>query len=192
MEGKYSVLGTRWLDKEIEYTGCQLRGHYVRETGGIVTDGVVAFTGMCRVATSELVDLEDAEEGAVITAERMLHFIGEHFGCPLREANFRLRLFTSIVIDVLRGGWAGPELARRGDDIFLKDRKMSVAVATMTPVSSVFHFGLNVNPAGAPVPAAGLEEFGIDPRETALSVLDRYRDECESIELAVRKVRGRF
>jgi len=192
LEGKYSVLETRWLNKEIEYTGGQLRGHYVRETGRIGTDGVVAFTGMCRVATSELVDLEDAEEGAVITAERMLHFIGEHFGCSLREANFRLRLFTSIVIDVLRGGGAGPELDRRGDDIFLKDRKMSVAVATMTPVSAVFHFGLNIDPAGAPVPAAGLEEFGVDPRETALSVLDRYRDECETIELAVRKVRGRF
>ena len=192
MKSKYSVLGTRWIDKEIEYGGGQLRGHFVRETGGIRTDGVIAFAGMCRVSTSELVDLEDAEQGAVITAERMLHFIGEHFGCSLKEANFRLRLFASIVSDVLRESGVGPELARRGDDIYLKERKMSVAVTTMTPVSAVFHFGLNVNPAGAPVPAAGLEEFGTDPRETALRVLDRYRDECETVEIAVRKVRGRL
>ncbi|MFO7915254.1 MAG: DUF366 family protein [Candidatus Krumholzibacteriales bacterium] len=192
MKSKYSVLETIWIDSEIEYTGGQLRGHFVREAGGIRTDGVIAFSGMCRVPTSELVDLEDAEEGAVITAERMLHFIGEHFDCSLREANFRLRLFASIMTDVLREAGAGPGLARRGDDIFLKGRKMSVGVATRTPVSAVFHFGLNIDPAGAPVPAAGLQEFGIDPRETASSVLDRYRDECELIEMAVRKVRGRL
>ena len=192
MKSKYTLLGTGWIEDEMEYTGSQLRGHFVRETGGIKTDGVIAFAGMCRVSVSELVDLEDAEEGAVIRAEKMLHFIGEHFDCCLREANFRLRLFASIVMDLLRENGARPGLVRRGDDLYLEERKMSVGVATMTPVSAVFHFGVNIDPAGAPVQAAGLAEFGIDPQGTALSVLDRYRQECETVEMAVRKVRGRL
>ncbi|MBD3178423.1 MAG: DUF366 family protein [Candidatus Latescibacteria bacterium] len=192
MSNRYEVLGTRWLENEMEYTGVQLRGHFVREMGGIATDGVVAFAGMCRVSTSELVDLEDAEEGSVIRAEKMLHFIGEHFDCPLREANFRLRLFTSIMMEILREGGVVPGLARSGDDLYVGDRKMSVGVATMTPVSAVFHFGVNIDPAGAPVPAAGLNEFDIDPESIASKVLQWYRLECEAIEIAVRKVRGRL
>jgi hypothetical protein len=189
---RYSVLGTRWLDQEIEYTGCQLRSHFVREAGGIRTDGVVAFAGMCRVCTADLVDLEDAGEGAVIRAEKMLHFIGEHFGCSLREANYRLRVFASIAADLLREEGAGPALRREGDDIFVEERKMSVGVATMTSVSAVFHFGLNIDPSGSPVRAAGLSEFGLEAESVAGRILERYRSECESIEFAVRKVRGRL
>jgi hypothetical protein len=49
---------------------------------------------------------------------------------------------------------------------------------------------VNVDPLGAPVPAVGLAELGIDAKPFALSVLERYRGECEAIELAMRKVRG--
>jgi hypothetical protein len=69
---------------------------------------------------------------------------------------------------------------------------MSVGVATMTPVSAVFHFGVNIDPAGAPVPAAGLNEFDINPGNVASKALECYRLECEAIEMAVRKVRGRL
>jgi hypothetical protein len=36
----------------------------------------------------------------------------------------------------------------------------------------------------------GLDELGIDAVSLARSVMDRYRTECESIEGALRKVRG--
>ncbi|MBN1162956.1 MAG: DUF366 family protein, partial [Candidatus Krumholzibacteriota bacterium] len=54
----------------------------------------------------------------------------------------------------------------------------------------VFHCGVNIDPAGAPVPAAGLEEMGIEARDFAGRALERYCAECRSVEMALRKVRG--
>ena len=50
--------------------------------------------------------------------------------------------------------------------------------------------GVNVDPAGAPVPAVGLEELDIEPEKLAARVMEGYSAECESIEIALRKVRG--
>lgn len=188
--GACRCVETAVLEDMIEYTGAELRSHFVRARSGIAADGVVAFLGPCGVAGAALVDLEDAERGSEIDARLMLHFIGEHFQCPLREGNVRLRLFAAIVRDAVAEAVPGARPERRGDDLFVDRRKLTVAIATVTPVSLVFHFGVNVDPAGAPVPAIGLGELGIDPVAFARLVLDRYADECASIELALRKVRG--
>jgi len=185
----YMLLETAFLAGKIEYTGSELRSHFVREKAGIEGDGVVAFTGACRVAGSRLVDLEDAEEQHEIIAKEMLHFIGEHFLCPLREGNVRLRLFASIVKETLEEMSPGIVVTRDGDDLFVNDRKLTVAVCTVSPLSLLFHFGVNVNPSGAPVSAVGLKKFDIDAKQFGLAALERYRHECESIERAIRKVR---
>lgn len=187
-----SVLETMWIDKSINYGGDELRGHFVREISGIKNDGVVAFTGSCDVKGHSLVDLEDFELGSTIEAEKMLHFIGEHFGSSLREANFRLRVFASIVKDIFQQATGDLEIVRLGDDLYIGDRKLTVAITTLTLVSAVFHFGINVDPRGAPVPAVGLEEFNIEAKWMANEVLARYCQECGSVEMAVRKVRGRL
>ncbi len=187
----YSVLETKWIDKPIDYTGEELRGHFVREVSGIKNDGVIAFAGSCDVRGESLVDLEDAETGSTIEAEKMLHFIGEHFGCPLREANLRLRVFAAIVKDLFQQSVPDLEIERSGDDLYIGKRKLTVAISTLTTVSAIFHFGINIDPRGAPVPAAGIEEFNIEAKWMANEALEKYYQECESIELAVRKVRGR-
>jgi hypothetical protein len=184
------MIETKILDESIDYTGDQLRSHFVREKAGITADGVIAFTGACAVTGPRLVDLEDAEQHSSIIAEMMLHFIGEHFECTLREANYRLRLFIGIVGEVLRDLATGPVLTRDGDDIYIAERKLTVAIATVSPVSTVFHCGVNIDPQGAPVPAVGLEEIGVETERFAAAVLERYRTECISIDLAIRKVRG--
>jgi hypothetical protein len=184
------MLDTKMLEERIDYTGDQLRSHFVREKAGITADGVVAFRGACAVTGSRLVDLEDAEQHSSIIAEEMLHFIGEHFECDLREANFRLRLFVSIVGESIRELAPGLVLTRDGDDLFIADRKLTVAIATVSPVSTVFHCGVNIDPRGAPVPAIGLGEVGVDEEKFTAAVLERYRNECLSIDMAIRKVRG--
>jgi len=189
-EKGYKLIETSYLAEEIDYTGSELHSHFVREKAGIEWDGVIAFTGSSRVAGSRLVDLEDAEEQHEITAKRMLHFIGEHFQCSLREGNVRLRLFASIVKDTLDGMAPESAAVRDGDDLFVNGRKLTVAICTISPLSALFHFGVNIDPAGAPVSAVGLKKFGIDPKKFALAVLDRYAVECSSIERALRKVRG--
>lgn len=184
------MIETALLERGIDYTGEQLRSHFVRETSRIGSDGVVAFRGACAVTGEALVDLEDREEHASIIAERMLHFIGEHFACPLREANFRLRLFVTIAAEILREAVPGIAVTRRGDDLFVGERKLSVAIVTVSAVSALFHCGINIDPEGAPVPAVGLAGLGVDPGDYAQRVLDAYAEECRSVERALRKVRG--
>lgn len=184
------IVEMAFLPLPLDYTGAELRSHFVRERGRIEWDGVVAFVGACAVRGERLVDLEDAEGGSEIVAERMLHFIGEHFQCGLREANARLRLFVSIAREALEDRASAARVDRRGDDLFVGERKLSVAICTATPVSAVFHFGVNVDPLGAPVPAIGLVELGVDAAAFAREVLDRYAAECEAIERALRKVRA--
>ncbi len=174
----------------IDYDGSQLRSHFIRKIAEIRGDGIVAFSGACYVRGENLVDLEDAENGSTIVAGGMLHFICEHFQVPLAEMNYRLRLFVTIIMEVLSGLAPERTFRRDGDDIFEDDRKITVAIATLSPTSALFHCGVNIDPEGAPVPAAGLGEFGVDPWKLARMVLDAYKYECESVELAVRKVRG--
>ena len=186
----WALVGTAVLDGDLDYTGAELRSHFVREQSGIAGDGVVAFAGACEVAGERLVDLEDREADDRIVAARMLHFIGEHFLAPLAEMNWRLRLLAQIVRDVVEELAPGARLRREGDDLFLGERKLTVAIATATPVSRVFHLGVNIDPSGAPVPAVGLAELGIDPAALARLVLDRYAAECVSVLGAICKVRG--
>jgi hypothetical protein len=184
------IIEVHYLGEGIDYTGAELHSHFVRERSGIAIDGVVAFVGGCEVDGKRLVDLEDFAAGNYIRARRMLHFVGEHFQCPLREGNVRLRLFASILKETIETMSPGSAVTRRGDDLFVGERKLTVAIATVSPVSSVFHCGVNVDPVGAPVPVIGLPELGIEVKPFALEALQRYRIECQAIELALRKVRG--
>ncbi len=178
------------IDKVIDYDGTQLRSHFVREITGIPGDGVMAFSGTCYVRGENLVDLEDAEASSSIVAHDMLHFICEHFQIPLTEMNYRLRLFITIIGEALSELAPERTIRRDGDDLYEDNRKISVGIATVSATSALFHCGINIDPEGAPVPAAGLREFKVSPAELAERVLDAYQAECESIEFAVRKVRG--
>lgn len=189
-EKRYDLLGTALVEERIDYTGLELHSHFIRERTGIETDGLIAFIGGCGVNGEALVDLEDREAGDFISADLMLHFIGEHFAVGLREMNLRLRLLVAIIREILERDITGIGIDRRGDDLFAHDRKLTVAIATVSLVSGLMHLGVNIDPAGAPVEAVGLEELGIDPTGLAEEVLERYGEECRSIEIALRKVRG--
>ncbi len=183
-------MGTALIDHPVDYDGSQLRSHFVRESAGIKGDGIVAFSGSCYVRGENLVDLEDAEAGSSIVAGEMLHFICEHFQCPLKEMNYRLRLFIAIMKDILLELVPGMTINREGDDLYIDNRKMTVAISTISSVSALFHCGVNIDPEGAPVPAVGLKELGVDAFEFTRLVMERYGSECESVELAIRKVKG--
>ena len=184
------MISTSLIKKPINYDGTQLRSHFLRETTGIPGDGIMAFSGTCYVMGENLVDLEDAEASSSIVAQEMLHFICEHFQIPLREMNYRLRLFITIMRETLSELAPQWTITRDGDDLYESGRKISVGIATVSATSALFHCGINIDPEGAPVPAVGLNEFKVRPSELARRVLDAYQAECESIELAVRKVRG--
>ncbi|NLO06845.1 MAG: DUF366 family protein [candidate division WS1 bacterium] len=174
----------------LAYTGHQLRSHWIFETFGLQGDAIVAFRGPCQVALSEMVDRADVFADEAIEAAEMLHFIAEHFDHDLNRAVLRQRLFICMISERLAREPGGPNLRREGDDLYVGDRKLSVSIATVSPVSTLMHVGLNVDGTGAPVATAEIGEFGIDPHDLARELLKDYSTEMDDIYLATCKVRG--
>jgi len=177
-----------WSDSDLTYTGEQLASLWAFRTFGLQGDSIVAFAGPCRVGPQHMVDLADVRAKAFISSERMLHFIVEHFDVSLRETVARQRLLVALAGDLVRA--QAPDLARRGDDLYLGERKLSVSIATASPVSTLIHLGLNVSSAHTPVPTVGLDDLRLEPECLAWQVMDAYVEEMAGIEAARRKVKG--
>lgn len=181
--------GYRVLDDTFPYTGRELRSGWVREKTKIEAGGVaVAWIGPCRVETEDLVDIDDARDGAYIEAARMAHVVAEHEACPLQAAVLRQRLLVCILSEALRQYGVDP--ARDGDDLYVDGRKLTVSIAAPSGRGScLIHLGINIDPTGAPVAAVGLEELGVPPRDLLERLLDRYGAELSAAARAEGKVR---
>jgi uncharacterized protein len=177
-------------DSHIEYTGHQLRSLWIYDTFGIAGDAIAAFAGPCNVSTDALVDNEDRHAGSIIRAALMLHLIIEHFDDDLLLAVFRQRLLIAIIKDLVQETSNLRDLVRHGDDIFCTGKKLTVSIATISPVSTLIHTGINIDPSGAPVAAAGLRDFGIDHLDLADRLTAAYIAEIDSAAHARAKVRG--
>ncbi len=176
------------------YFGPELRPHFLLTELGLRGSALGAFIGPCRVETEHLVDWEDRLAHDRIEAASMVHFLGEFFGETLAQGVLRQRLFMATlgqsIQERLKGSSANADfVTRQGDDLFVRGRKLSVSIVTASPVSLLMHAGINVDPLGAPVPAIGLDELGIEPKEWAADVLLRFAREWDSIEWACAKVR---
>jgi hypothetical protein len=182
------LIKTHFDPGERPYT--ELYGHFAFKNFGIAGDAAVAFIGPCDVAAERLVDLEDERAGETIKAARMLHFVVEHFGVPLAEAVWRQRLLAAIVRDEVAARAPKASVRREGDDVFADEGKLSVSIATVSPTSTLIHFGVNVDATGAPVAAADLRTLGLDARELATAVLSRYVAEADGARAAACKVKG--
>lgn len=179
--------------EQIPYTGAELRSHWILRTFGVPGDAIVAFLGPCEVDPAAMVDLEDVLVGAAIRARLMLHFVVESFDSGLESAVLVQRLLVALAAEALarRGAQAGPGgLRRAGDDLFIGERKLSVSIATVSPVSTLIHLGINVNPEGAPVPAVGLEELGVEPTGFARELMAALVQELDGVRAARCKVRA--
>jgi hypothetical protein len=211
------AMHTRLLDSEITYTGAQLRSGWIAQQTGLTGDAAVAFLGPCDVEPEHMVDMVDLQAGARIYSPRMVHIIIEHPGLDLMHITLRQRLLMAIAGELINAHLGETLLRRDGDDLYLRDRKLSVSVATVgtagpgtagfslpssdpgtagfslpspSPAGSgLIHSGFNVRGEGAPVPAIGLEELGLDPRAFAEHLLAAYARELETSEAAAAKVK---
>jgi len=214
----------RFLDQEIAYTGAQLRSGWIAEVTagsaglpagrmegslpheapvseetGRSGDAAVAFLGPCDVAPEYMVDTVDLQAGARIFSPRMVHIIVEHPALGLAHITTRQRLLIAIAAEIINAALGEPLVRREGDDLYLRDRKLSVSVATVSagagtagfslPSSGLVHAGFNLRGEGAPVAAIGLEELGLDPRAFAERLLAAYAAEIAGIASAAAKVR---
>ncbi len=179
----------KWLSRDLAYDGSQLRGGWIAEQTGIGGDGIVAFTGAAEVGPEHMVDLEDIAAKAWIYSPLMLHLLAEHHGLDLLTAVGWQRLLIVLIEEELRGAKSGLSPLRRGDDLFIEGRKLSVSIATTSTTSALIHVGINVQSAGTPVPTIGLEELGITARPFAEVIMNRYVEEIASMRHAIGKVK---
>jgi uncharacterized protein len=182
---------THWFEKSFKYDGTQLKSLFAYLETGLLGDSIVSWRGPCEVRPSEMVDGEDFRENQEIRGSDMVHFIVEVFPGHLAFAVGLQRILTTIVRDVLyvfapsqRG-----QIEREGDDLYLTGRKkFSISIATVSPVSGLIHFAINVSNEGTPVPTASLGDLKIDPKAFSQEVLKRFASECLSIDEATKKV----
>jgi hypothetical protein len=180
------VIETRFVPDRIDYDGSQIHSLWAYRTFGIQGDSIVAFLGGCEVRPEHMVDLEDVRARSRIASPLMLHFIVEHFDRDLEKAVLRQRLLAALARDLL-----GPEVRREGDDLFFGPGKLSVSIATLTPVSSKIHFGVNVERAtDVGVETRALQDLGVDPAAFAGALLERYAAEVRGVWDARTRVRG--
>lgn len=184
-------------DREITYDGSQLSSHWALRFFDIQGESIISFIGCCKVKTDQLVDLIDQKREEPIYSPKMLHFIAEFFDLDLEKTVLRQRLLISIIkeaIDRLLGTDKTDRLERVGDDLFAREsdgqKKLSVSIATLSPVSGLIHTGLNIKTERVPVTAVGLESLKIDPASLATTVLTNFCTEIEQIQEARTKVRG--
>jgi len=182
---------TYFHDSELPYTGPELSPHFILSKFKIEGSCLAAFHGPCLVKTLDLVDMEDRMNNDHISAKKMIHFLGEFFGITLREGVWIQRLIVSQIYSYLLE--QGLNVSRDGDDIFIthggRPKKLSVSIVTASTVSVLLHLGINIDSEGAPVPAVGLSDFMIDPKQLTEKVLTWFMTEFESVERATVKVR---
>jgi hypothetical protein len=178
------------------YDGTQLRSLFAYLDYGILGDSIVAWVGPCDVSFEHMVDGEDLRDKSEIRGSRMVHFIIEKFGASLAETVALQRLLSAIAKDVLfekMGPLPRYAVRRSGDDLFVSlpdgEGKLSISIATVSPVSGLIHFAVNVSNEGTPVKTAALEDLRIPAQEFAETVLRDFAQEMGSIQAATCKVK---
>jgi hypothetical protein len=180
---------TKFVEERIDYSGRELRSYWLTEVFGMVGDAVAAFAGSCRVSGKDLVDREDFALGNTVEGDHMLHFIAEIFGVGLPGIVFAQRLLCAIARELIDCACGRAVVERRGDDLYVGEGKLSVSVATVSPVSGLIHLGLNITKDGVPVEAASLDELGVEYGPLARQVLSRFAQEVDTCLDAAGKVR---
>lgn len=184
---------TRFIEKNFPYDGTQLRSLFAYLEHGVLGPSIVSWCGACSISFEHMVDGEDLLEKAVIQGDQMLHFIVEVFDRDLFSGVMLQRMFASIAKDYLQekadSSLGGKALHRSGDDIYLEDRKLSISIATRSPVSVMVHFAMNVTNKGTPVKTLSLEDLKLDPRKVSEDLMALFKKEFESVLIATQKVR---
>lgn len=178
----------KFVDQKISYDGTQLKSLYNYLQHDLMGNSVVSFIGPCDVSLEHMVDGEDLKENSKISSDLMLHFIAEIFHQNLFSAVCLQRLLADLVISSI----GDKDLFREGDDIYkeinAQKKKLSISIATSSPVSQLIHFAVNITNKGTPVPTLSLEDLKKDPKALALKVGAAFAAEYIDIVAATTKV----
>ena len=161
--------------EEFSFTAEEMFPHWAYKKYGIAGDSIIAFVGPCRITPEHLIDLEEFRAGTVISAEKMLHFIVEHFDTDLEKAILRQYLLVTILEEKINNRLNAKKVIRWSDDLYDEDYKLTVSAVTKNVISSKIHLGINVVPSKIKVKTRGLSHYDIDPYELAEVIISQYR-----------------
>ena len=186
---------TKFIDQEIKYTGKELGPHWIYKNFNLCSDAIVGFIGECEVNLDEMVDVEDVIKNEPIYSEKMLHFIVEHFNISLVEGVLRQRLLICIIKEIIEKNATKDivgEIIRKGDDLYFRNGKLSVSIATKSMTSVLIHVGINITSENTPVKTSGLKsELKLTKiKEIGQNIIESYAKESKDLIKAASKVRG--
>jgi len=178
----------KFVSDRLPYDGSQLRSLFGYLDHKILGDSFISFIGPCDIPFSNMVDGEDFLARSEIRGGLMLHFIIEEFGKTLELAVTRQRLLAAIVKDELSRACHEKGFSREGDDIYVDGGKLSISIATVSPVSALIHFALNITNENTPVKTSCLNDLEIGPKIFSDEVACKFLGEISSIGDACCKV----
>lgn len=181
----------KWIDKNFKYDGTQLRSLFGYLDHGVLGDSILSWQGPCEIDFTHMVDGEDLLAKAEIRGSHMLHFIVEVFSKDLFTGVSLQRLLSALAREQLQklSPLNTAMLRREGDDLWLEDQKLSISIATQSPVSSLIHFALNISNEGTPVKTLSLEDLKIEPKKFSQTLGEAFVEEFQQIQQATCKVR---
>lgn len=199
------------------YDASQLRSLWAYDTFGVQGDSVVGYIGPCHIPVEKLIDRDDALHNRPIHADSQVHYVVEMFGVELKFAVMAQRLLNGWMergARLLKSPDVVCHVELSGNDVYcvfpdqIEDmdlkrllaemrfhydlpgcRKLSVSIATLSPVSAMIHAGINVTTEGTPVRTCSLEMLGIDPVEYTKWVGENFARDYEKVLMACSKVR---
>ena len=182
---------------QMDYDGSQLHHAFAYEQVRELGATICYFRGAANVK-NHLVDLEDSLADDFIKSKEMWHFIIEIPEAAITEMVVWQRLFIFMCIDSLNNTHRKPLsenscITRRGDDIMIGDRKLSVSIATLSRFSGLIHVGINIDVGeGCPVNAIGLSTFTDASYFSAFGgcMAEKFVEEYIDIKNATFKVIG--
>lgn len=172
------------------YDGSQLRPLFAYENFGLKGNAMISWISPTDVTLAHMVDYEDKIEEQKICGDKMLHFITEFFPANLSFGVMSQRLLASIVKDMIsQTSSKDLKLTRKGDDIYVGSGKLSISIASVSAVSTLVHFAVNITNKGTPIKTASLDDLKIKPEIFAKDVLKAFASEFEDVIWATQKVK---
>lgn len=188
------------FNKKTCYDGTQIEPLWALNKFGISGNSIVIFRGSMKITQDEMIDVKDIVRERdlaeiLISGDDCIHFIIEMFDDQpgnLKVAYHRLHLLSFIVqrkIELV----LGITLQKKGTDLYIKNKKLNVAIATSSNNSTKIHFGINLKSSGVPkhVNAIGLIEIQkeINLEKLAKSIAEEFITEIIEINNDVSKSR---
>lgn len=142
------------------YKGNELLPGWERLSYNVRGNSLVYWISPTDVSVEFMKDVDDVRENLSIRSDSMLHFVFTYY--TMNDATWAVlvqRLFTKHITDYIRQHFIQQNIVRvDGNDVFVDGRKFSVSIAGIAPGLTKFHFGINVESKGAPIPVSSLSD----------------------------------